>query len=63
MFYFLQEYRNTSQDQCLVSPTFCRNIDPKSYFMLDYRYISQDHCIVSPTFCKNIDTLVETSVS
>ena len=25
--YFLQQYRCTNRDQCIVSPTFCRNID------------------------------------
>ena len=67
--YFLQDYRYTSREQCMVSATFLglsirksRPVYRKSCFILDYRYTSGDQCIVSPTFCSTIDTLVKTSV-
>ena len=56
--YLLQDYRCTSQDQCIISPTFRRAIDTlvkgsvslELFFFEDYQHISQEQCIVTAIF-------------
>ena len=61
--YYLQEWRFTGQEQCVVSPIFLQDYSCTSQDLPYYRYSSPEQCVASPTSCRTTYILIKSSVS